>query len=368
MNEERTIKPILAAFALATVTACGGGGGGGGSTDDDGGGGGDTSGSINLDDGQQATLAAKSAAGITSAASGMSEAATSQTDDQVDNDSTSGVVAGATTTEDCGTSGSIIRDTGTASVTFPSSAFSGGEVDGAREAYLADCTFSSDTNSGEFKGQLEYIADDLADGDGGNEWAVFRAGGANAIEGSPNLDEAYRMESSFTFEGDTTEFLLEATSEMHVCIGCVDGDLSDFSGVEENMTMLMYADWNFNGSSWEVGESRSDKLLMQATASGGETGRAEVEVDGRMAFIDTENDGCGFDVTYDFSEGTPLIVNDFVGSPETVGGEFELTVNETGEIYNVQVSSEGNVTVRDSSGGTVDVDDDELSNVCPEEA
>ena len=136
----------------------------------------------------------------------------------------------------------------------------------------------------------------------------------------------------------------------HVCQGCVDGNLGDFSGhTDRDMTFVANLEWDY-GSEGELdifGEGPGGTpYAMQATNAGTHT---DVTLDGRVAFSNRGQgrDVCGFDLTYETVE--PLMIHDFEsGGDDVRGGEFNVTVNSTGDNYNVEFTSTGDVLVNGS--------------------
>lgn len=348
MTIEHKVRPLAVAFAAATIAACGGGGGGGGGGSSDGG---DGSSGISLSGEEQATVAAKNAAEIGTSAVDL--ATLSEPSDTSD-DTTSGAITGGHLSECI-----QHRNTTGVSVDFPE-VFSG-DATGERDEYVAnDCEYSG----GSIDGQLQITQDgDTQD----RKWVVFRSGGVTGMGNDPDLSGAYMLEAS----GDGFSMTLESTAEMFACSGCTGDNPTQLNGVADiDVLVAAYADWKFDNDRFELGDGRNDKFVMKSEHVTGTVSAADVTVDGRMAFMDGDNEGCGFDVSYNFAnfdDSTPLRVNDLDSAdPQVVGGKFQLTVNDTSETYTVEISGSGDVTVFDDSGASVEVDDEEVANTCPD--
>jgi len=337
---------VAALFAAATITGCGGGGGDGGGS--------------SLTSEQQVALAAGSAAGVT-------QLAIDQTED------TGGGMTLSRTTRN--TSGAITRAVETTDCA---------DLAGTGEIKSYDNDGNNDTTldnlPGEdfptlFTGTLpalvpEYSqlrANCVADGfrlEGAldvstaqinaGEVVVLRAGSFQGLAASnlPNTAELLVSESESS--GTTTRNSLGGV--LHLCDGCVEADLGDFSGTPGfDLAAALWVELDLEladlpRTRLSIGNSEVDPFTLVSHRVVAST--AEVDLEGRLA-VDSEDNMCDFDVTYDTLES--IVIEDFDRDTSmTTAGALNVAINNSGETFLVEYDSDGNVNV---NGERVDIDE-----------
>jgi len=191
------------------------------------------------------------------------------------------------------------------------------------------------------------------------EVAVVRAGGYQgpAVDDPPDTEELFVLQvATGGIAADT-----RLRGVLHFCDGCVDADLGDFAGTPGLDSAA--AAWlemelslpDLPTTVYNLGNSETDRFTLVSSEVAAST--AAVDISGRLA-VDSEEDDCDFDVTYETLDS--IVVEDFDGDASmTTGGALNVTDNDSGETFLVEYDSDGNVNV---DGERVDVD--ELEQVC----
>ncbi|MDF1614076.1 hypothetical protein [Desulfurivibrio dismutans] len=186
------------------------------------------------------------------------------------------------------------------------------------------------------------------------------------VADTPDPSEDMEYSISYDLGGEAQTLTSLYRGELYACTGCVGGNLADFTGnpaLDGTSQSFLEMSLQLPGGvefEFQVGEDLDNPFTMQAAATG-TSGQATVTMDGRLAYLEPPT-GCGFDVTYETVQ--PLLIDGYdQDNAETVGGELNVTINETGNIYTV-VFLNGQSTVYDPAGNEVTPDPDAAAQEC----
>lgn len=339
-GKTRKALPFLAAVAVA---GCGGGGSGGGD-------GGDPTGTSSLSDSQKAVAAAYTIAGQ---ANSLSDQAVNQASGAADTGGTvdsqsfsaantqdpfdecarieNSVDAGFLTQEGEVLDVSAIT-TFPAPFTQPANDSLGQKEDAVGRA---NCTIDQLNVLGAYDiAQREGIG-----GDPGKRLVFAEAGGL----GDASLSFAVPPDVSKSMELETSATSLSIPTlryRMHICNGCVGGDLSDWTGDPDiDITSVAFIELETvisgNSSYVKMGSTPDEPFVLQ-TAPGG-AGDVQVDVDGEYQVTNGGAEGCTLGATISTENSGPLFVDSFVDdNAAPTGGAIDITPTGSGETFRVE--------------------------------
>lgn len=358
-----TMLPLATAVALA---GCGGGSSGGG---DDAGGGGSTSG---LSDAQQAVAVAYTIAGQADSLSNLAVEQSASAGNSEDGFSSESFTFSAASTEEPYDDCNAVDD----SVDRGFVVQSGDALDLADIDFPSPFTSSVNNNLGLKAdargrancdiGQLKALgAYDIAqrediDQDPGKRLVYARAGG---LAGSSlSFDSVAEVSESFQLESSVGGVSFpNLRYEMYVCNGCVDGDLSDWTGdPAKHITSVTFLEMEIGvdgGSTYSRLGTIDEPFVLQSAPDAGGTGDVRVEVNGEYEVTyGSDAEGCGLNAKLSTDEVGPLYVDSLMADTVTPKrGAINVSPAGSDKTFTVEFPAGGGSPLID--GRAVDEDD-----------
>lgn len=243
-----------------------------------------------------------------------------------------------------------------------------------------DAVFTGTPAGGAFvNAQHRADCDGMDDGAGGTvEYYTFGAMDAVQYEMFSTNRVAYSAIGALANEGDLDNEVPPDTDNVQVsgtgqygegqaqarlrhCEGCPFGDLNQMSGDERDSAFYGFLSATMplgdsGGSTvMELGGTDPAEYFTMKTRAGSIPDESEVLLDGRMLMDSDEEGVCSLHVNYDTQEN--LIIGGFEDEDtpgELRGGEIDVTLEETGEVYNVDIEGPDQIYV---NGSLIDPDD-----------